>query len=91
MNKVKWTDDQGYDHISLTKGKPEDGIRLDVANVNNLDWEQIKRELHNRLVSAELFNWEDVQSKPGLQGIIISSIKKHIIHEYKKVSKNYGE
>jgi len=89
MNRVKWTDDQGYKHVSLTLGKPEDGMILDL-DLSQMDWEAVKRDLHNRLVEKDLLKWQDVMDKGGLQSAIVSAVKPHLIQVFKKASKDYG-
>lgn len=65
MRTVVWTDDSGYKHRSLVRdidpnSAAEMGIPLDPPDLSQLDWEEIQREIHNRLVDSELSNYRAV-------------------------------
>jgi hypothetical protein len=65
----------------------EQGILQDPPNLEELDWEGVKRDLHNALVSAGLFSWQDVQrrgAEDGLRGAILSSMKRRLINLYRE-------
>ena len=89
MRSVGWTDNDGYKHQSLVRdGDPdsaaETGIPNDPPDLNQLDWNEIERELHNRLVEAGLITWVDVQrSQNGLTGIVRAVVHKRIVQLYK--------
>lgn len=89
MRIVPWTDSNGYRHQSLVReGDPdsaaETGIPNDPPDMDDLDWDEIKRDLHNRLVEAGLITWRDVQrSQNGLTGIVRATVHKRIIQLYK--------
>jgi hypothetical protein len=92
MRKVTWTDKNGYKHRSLVRdGDPDDmapnGLLQDPPNLEALDWEAVKRDLHNALLAAGLFTWRDVQEKgrhDGLRGAILSAVKKKLIALYRE-------
>jgi hypothetical protein len=89
MKIVPWTDSDGKKHQSLIReGDPdsmaETGIPNDPPDLNQLDWNEIERELHNRLIEAGLITWRDVQrSQNGLTGIVRAVVLKRIIQLYK--------
>jgi len=90
MKAVTWTDKNGYKHRSLVRDSdPDDaaeqGILQDPPNLEELDWEGVKRDLHNALVDTGLYSWRDVQQKQGLRGPILSAIKRRLINLYREV------
>ena len=92
MRLVQWTDKHGYKHRSLVRDDDPDemasqGILQDPPNLDELDWEAIKRDIHNRLVDAGLISWRDVQEKRGLRGAILSSMKRELILLYREAEK----
>lgn len=92
MRLVQWTDRHGYKHRSLVRDDDPDemasqGILQDPPNLDELDWEAIKRDIHNRLVDAGLVSWRDVQEKRGLRGAILSSMKRELIQLYREAEK----
>lgn len=92
MRLVQWTDKHGYKHRSLVRDDDPDemasqGILQDPPSLDELDWEAIKRDIHNRLVDAGLVSWRDVQEKRGLRGAILSSMKRELIQLYREAEK----
>lgn len=89
MREVSWTDERGYQWRSLVRDEDSDedaeqGILLGPPPLTELDWEGIRRDLHNGLVRHGLFSWRDVQEKGGLPGIILGSIKRRVITLYRE-------
>jgi hypothetical protein len=89
MKLVTWTDNRGYKHRSLVRdGDSEEmgpqGILQDPPNLDELDWEGIKRDLHNSLVDIGLISWRDVQEVRGLRGAIISAMKRRLVYLYRE-------
>jgi hypothetical protein len=89
MRLVSWEDDRGYKHRSLIRDDdPDDmasqGILQDPPNLDELDWEGIKRDLHNHLVSGGLISWRNVQEIRGLRGAILSSMKRRLVQLYRE-------
>lgn len=89
MRVVKWTDKHGYKHRSLVRDTdPDDaaeqGIRQDPPNLDEMDWEGVKRDLHNALVDMELTDWKAVQQRQGLPGAILGAVKKRLITLYRE-------
>lgn len=89
MKSIEWTDNNGYKHVSLVRDgdSNEDihmGIPNDPPNVDQLDWEIIKRDLHNELHGLKLYTWNDVQrSQQGIISAILSAIKPKLIQLYR--------
>ena len=89
MRLVTWTDKNGYRHRSLVRDTDSDdaaaqGIRRDPPNLDELDWGQIKQDLHNLLVDMELYSWRDVQRRQSLPGAILGAIRKKLITLYRE-------
>jgi len=89
MKEVTWTDEHGYRHCSLIRDEDPDemapqGILQDPPVLDGLDWEGIKRDLHNGLVDAGLRSWRDVQQKKGLRGVILTALRKRLIYLYRE-------
>lgn len=89
MRQVEWTDEKGWKHLSLVRDNDPDemaphGIKSDPPDIEQLDWRQVKRDIHNSLVSRRLVNWQDVQQqKNGVGGAILHGLRRRIIDLYK--------
>lgn len=60
------------------------GIPLDPPDLDQLDWEEIKRDIHNSLVRSRLFTWRDVlRRQNAISGIVARTIKAHIVRLYR--------
>jgi len=90
MKVVEWEDKDGYRHRSMLRDNDPDrlassGIPLDPPDIDRLDWDKIKRDLHNSLVEGGLSTWQDVQnSQTGLVSSILSVLKRPLIDLYKQ-------
>lgn len=86
MKEVIWTDRLGYKHRSLVRNDdddPETGILLDPPSFDELDWEGIKRDIHNGLVERRIGTWQELQRHGGLRSLIVSVMKRRIIMAFK--------
>lgn len=92
MKVLTWEDKHGYKYRSLVRNNddnPEIGLPDNIPDLNQIDWEQVKKELHNRLTENELITWKDVQlSQNGVTSAILSVLKRRIINLYKLEVKN---
>ena len=90
MRTVEWIDERGYMHISSVKPEDPDelaheGISLDPPSVERLDWEAIKRDLHNQLVMKKLFTYKDlVQQQNGIPSAVLAVLHKPVASLYKE-------
>lgn len=78
MRLVTYKDEKGYLRQAWVNDEVEDptqGIPKMTIDINSLDWDAIKRDLHNALVERELYTWADVQRQQNS----LSSIVKLII------------
>ena len=68
--------------------EPSHGMIQGPPNLDELDWEAVKRDLHNALFDAGLMSWLDIQQKQGLPGIILGAIRTRLINLYREAEKN---
>jgi hypothetical protein len=89
MRIVEWTDKHGWKHLSLLRDDDPvemapHGVPCDPPDITQLDWDIVKRELHNQLVERRLSNWRDVQKqRNGLQGAVLATLRRPLIMLYK--------
>lgn len=90
MKEVAWTDRYGYKRVSLIRDTDPDemaekGIPLEPPDVDKINWEEVKRDLHNALIDQRLFGWQDVQrAQNALTGILIRVLKRHLVLLYRQ-------
>ena len=90
MKEITFTDDDGLLHKSAIRDEDPDelaheGILQDPPNVERLDWDEIKRELHNQLVMRKLFTYDDlVRQQNGVTGAILAAMRKPVINLFKE-------
>lgn len=70
--------------------EPSHGMIQGPPNLAELDWEGIKRDLHNGLFDAGLMSWLDIQQKQGLPPIILGAIRTRLINLYRAEENNNG-
>lgn len=62
----------------------EEGLPLNPPNLDFLEWEEVKRDLHNMLVDRGLFTWMDVQkAQNGVTSSILGAMRKRLINLYR--------
>jgi len=89
--KVITFEKNGYKYRSTMRDQdvePSHGILQGPPSLDELDWEGIKRDLHNGLFDAGLMSWFDIQQKQGLPGIILGAIRTRLINLYREADKN---
>lgn len=88
--EVKWIDDDGYKHLSIMPQKfklhnPSEGFPNDPPNLDLIDWDLVKKELHNLLVDRRIVTFADLQNKNGdLANAILLVIRPKLVELYKK-------
>ena len=70
MRKVKWTSKDGYYHCRMIRDNDPDevvemGIPCDPPDINQIDWEAVKRDLNNLLAERELILMADINKPHG--------------------------
>jgi len=89
MKLVVWTDRAGYKRAAMLRdGDPESmaehGLPLSPPDLNEVDWEEVKRELHNQLVDQRLFTWQDVQREQrAVTAAVMSCLHRKVIQLYR--------
>jgi len=89
MKKVLYTDKKGYTKRTLLPNDAgEEDARLGIPfgppDIDQLDWEAIKREINQAIVRNELFTWEDVQaSRFGVEAALLV-LKRALIAAYRE-------
>lgn len=85
MRKVVITDAQGYLRAFLIReadpdSVAEQGIPLSPPDLGVLDWEAVKRELHNGLVERCIFSWQDIErEQDAISNLVRFVLKRRII------------
>lgn len=96
MKLVQWTDDKGYYRLSLLRDKDSDelapqGVPKGPPDIDSLDWEKIKRDIHNLLVSNRLLSWDDVQqSQTGITSIVNATLRRELIILFRQSESDGG-
>lgn len=89
MKRVEWIDRNGYKLAALVRDDDpeslaEAGIPQIPPDLGQLDWEGLKRDLHNALMEAQILTWEDLQkTNANLQGIACRALKRHLVQLYR--------
>lgn len=88
MRPVVYTDGKGYMRRVLVLDSDKDdmaeyGMPAGPPDIERLDWNQIKREINNALVTHGLNTWMDVQRSTVGMNAPMSIIKRHMIMLYK--------
>ena len=61
------------------------GFQQNPPDIFELDWDQIKVDLHNELSQRGLVTWEDVQLKQnGVTAAILSALRRRVVMLYKQ-------
>ena len=89
MKLIEWMDEDGYKRGSLLReGDPEPireaGLPVSPPDVNLIDWDAVKRDLHNQLYERGIFNWDDVQrAQSGVTGAVLAALKRQVLVLYR--------
>lgn len=91
LRTVTWTDERGFVRQALVRNgdpdetAPERGIPNDPPDLDRLDWEELKRELHNELARRGLYDQGDVERhQSGVSSAVRRVITKRILALYKE-------
>lgn len=62
----------------------EIGLDIGVPDIGVLDWDELAKELNNKLFDSGLFTWDDIRAnETGLTPILRSVFLERLIHLYK--------
>lgn len=89
MQKVKWTDEDGLNHLSLITNNMsysdvEKGLPHDPPDLTRLDWDEIVRELHNLLLDRGIITLRDINELKMLNNSILKVIAPRISELYRE-------
>lgn len=91
MRTVRWVDSRGKRHVSEVRDNDPDsmgpkGIRHDPPDVEQIDWEAVKRDLHNALLDMGLITSEDItRQQVGVTSAILGVMRKRVVALYAPV------
>ncbi len=98
MRLVITEDDKGYLHRMMITDSMEEkdahmGLLDDPPNLDELDWMQIKKELHNLLVKRAIISIDSSAELKNLSNTIVSVVQPKIVAllRQKKVFTNGGK
>ena len=85
MRPVEWVDEKGYMRRRLVKDSDPDelgalGFPEEPPDIDQLDWEDVKRTLHNQLMARRIITHKDVQrTQVGATGAVRAALLKPLI------------
>lgn len=96
MRNVTYTDEKGYIHIVSIKDDDPDskakyGLPQDPPNVDLLDVDGLKRDLHNAMVKGEMFSLGDVMKQANGLSPLIAVVKRYLIALYEHEAEELKE
>lgn len=89
MKEVQWQDGEGYLRVSLLRDIDPDsmapqGIPVPTLDLDELDWPEVKRSLHNALVKMQIFDWTTAQiAQGGLDSAIKRAVRYPLVTLFK--------
>ena len=94
MKLVMYSDPNGFLHRAMLRDdmrseQAEQGIPADPPDIiNGLDWEELKKNLHNHLVELGLFSIKDLQNNNLIASAILTTFQRPITDLYRKQAAN---
>lgn len=90
MKHLEYHDSRGYKQRSLVRDTDTDptiGIPQELPDIESLDWETIKRDLHAKLLDRQLLELSDIQQRQAdFIWCITAALKKPLMRLYQKRS-----
>ncbi len=89
MKRVIWTDRIGWKRAALLRDDDpetmaESGIPLRPPDLNEVDWEAVKRDVNNQLVEQGIYTWADVQREQNaVTSAILAALRGRIVRLYR--------
>lgn len=89
MRLVNWKDKRGHEFRRIVPDYAGDeqsafGVPSGPPELDQLDWESMKKEINNALVAHGIYTWDDVQKNPNGVGVALSIFKRYIIALYRE-------
>lgn len=92
MKVLTYTDNDGFNHKSLVRDTDTDpslGLLQSPPDIRELDWDDIKKRIHNGLLERGLLSLSDIQIRgTEFNQVIMASVVKPIYGLYQKESKD---
>ena len=87
MRIVNYVDKKGYLRASQIKDEDPDsmakyGIPVEIPDLNHLDWDGFKRDLHNSLMRANFYTLEDVMKSGQAFAPAMTVVKRYLAEFY---------
>jgi len=84
-----WQDENGFLRaVWIPDNRPDLPISAGVpvgADLSEIDWQAVHKEIHNLLIERGLIDWNDVQhQQTGVTSAILSVLKPKIIQCFRK-------
>lgn len=95
MRTVEWTDRSGRKRRSIIRDEDPDsmaeyGLPADPPDIEMIDWERVKIDLHNALYDMNVVTWDDVvRQQTALRSAAISALKNHLVRLYRETQGAY--
>lgn len=87
MKRVIIKEENGELHAFWVKDDAVDakyGIPCDPPDLNKLDWDDMRMQIHNQLLERNITTWQDVQrEQTAITSIVQSVVKNAIVNLYK--------
>jgi hypothetical protein len=63
------------------------GVRLDPPDIEQIDWEAVKRDLHNALIDQGLITQLDIsRQQSGITSAILGAVRRRLLLLYRPVT-----
>lgn len=85
MRLVEWIDGAGFIRRSMIKDTDSDeakggGLPQGPPDLQQMDWDAIVRSIHNDMMKAGLYTWQDVSdSQNGMTAIVNRRVRRPLI------------
>lgn len=89
MRKIIWENEAGHKQVSLVRDDDPDsmasaGVPIGPPDLEELDWENIKRELNSMLIERGLLTWQNVQSQQnGITSVLLAVLKRPLVELFR--------
>lgn len=89
MKMIIWVDERGYKQRSYVPDNADDkeakfGIPAGPPDIDQIDWDAVKREISHVLAFNELWSFDEVQRSPNGVVSAINVLKRHLLQLYRE-------
>lgn len=90
MKPIAWTDEKGYNHSAMVRDDDDleavsEGRKVsrDPPHIERIDWDVVKRDLHNQLLARGLLTPSDVEEQQnGVTGAVLAALRPKVLELY---------